>query len=140
MATKTFIVEVPRSGSLHQRGDGNAADFDPRQLPGNYLSGFGGYGDLGKRFTIDGWKLADFISSGDWLAPWQTMPKPSTFNDPSFAANTWTVTEDIDTADWDQPGVETMLERVKSGRQQGGNVVLLHDAGGDRTDQRQQIA
>ncbi len=48
-----------------------------------------------------------------------------------------TVTEDIDTEDWDKPGVEVMLSRVKEGRQQGGNVVLLHDAGGDR---RQTVA
>ncbi|WP_372017568.1 TonB-dependent receptor, partial [Pseudoxanthomonas sp. 10H] len=76
-------------------GDATADQFDPRPLPGNYLSGFSGTGDLSERFTIDGWKLADYILSGDWLAPWQTMPVPSTFNDPSFAANTWTVTEDI---------------------------------------------
>ncbi len=44
-----------------------------------------------------------------------------------------TVTEDIDTEDWDQPGVETMLERVRKGRQDGGDIVLLHDAGGDRS-------
>jgi peptidoglycan-N-acetylglucosamine deacetylase len=44
-----------------------------------------------------------------------------------------TVTEDIDPEDWDEPGVGTMLERVKRGRVRGGNVVLLHDAGGDRS-------
>jgi iron complex outermembrane receptor protein len=79
-------------------GNATADQFDPRPLPGNYLDGFSGTGDLSNRFTIDGWKLADWILSGDWLAPWQTMPEPSTFNDPSFAANTWTVTEDIDAA------------------------------------------
>lgn len=76
-------------------GDASADQFDPRPLPGNYLDGFSGTGDLSERFTIDGWDLADYILSGDWLAPWQTMPEPSTFNDPSFAANTWTVTEDV---------------------------------------------
>ena len=76
-------------------GNATADEFRPRPLPGNYLSGFPGTGDLSKRFTIDGWALADWILTGDWLAPWQTMPEPSTFNDPSFAANTWTVTEDI---------------------------------------------
>ncbi|MBN8225019.1 MAG: TonB-dependent receptor [Xanthomonadales bacterium] len=79
-------------------GNPTASQFDPRPLPDNYLRGFSNVGDLSKRFTIDGWALADYILSGDWLAPWQTMPKPSTFNDPSFAANTWTVTEDIDAA------------------------------------------
>lgn len=44
-----------------------------------------------------------------------------------------TVTEDVDPEDWDEPGVETMLARVKKGRQQGGNIILLHDAGGDRS-------
>ncbi len=76
-------------------GNATADQFSPRPLPGNYLDGFNGTGDLSERFTIDGWKLADYILSGDWLAPWQTMPQASTFNDPSFAANTWTVTEDI---------------------------------------------
>ena len=43
-----------------------------------------------------------------------------------------TVTEDIDPEDWARPGVEAMLEVIKTGRQQGATVVLLHDAGGDR--------
>ena len=43
-----------------------------------------------------------------------------------------TVTEDIDPEDWEQPGVETILERVRHDRMHGGDVVLLHDAGGDR--------
>ena len=76
-------------------GDATAAQFSPRPLPDNYLSGFGDTGDLSNRFTIDGWALADWILSGDWLAPWQTMPEPGTFNDSSFVSNTWTVTEDI---------------------------------------------
>ncbi len=44
-----------------------------------------------------------------------------------------TVTEDIDSEDWAKPGVTAMVESIKAGRQQGGNIVLLHDAGGDRT-------
>lgn len=81
--------------SVQGYGDATSDKFNPRPLPDNYLSGFGDTGDLSKRFTIDGWSLADYILSGDWLAPWQTMPEPSTFNDRSFVANTWTVTEDI---------------------------------------------
>jgi len=84
--------------SIRGYGDATAEQFDPRPLPSNYLSGFGNVGDLNRRFTIDGWALADYILSGDWLAPWQTMPTPSTFADPSFAANTWTVTEDVTAA------------------------------------------
>ena len=44
-----------------------------------------------------------------------------------------TVTEDIDTEDWDKPGVDVIVSRIKEGRQQGGNVILMHDAGGDRS-------
>jgi cellulose synthase/poly-beta-1,6-N-acetylglucosamine synthase-like glycosyltransferase/peptidoglycan/xylan/chitin deacetylase (PgdA/CDA1 family)/spore germination protein YaaH len=44
-----------------------------------------------------------------------------------------TVTEDIDPEDWAEPGVGVMLERIKRGRMEGANVVLLHDAGGDRS-------
>ena len=44
-----------------------------------------------------------------------------------------TVTEDIDPEDWAQPGIELILERVKHSRQMGGNIILLHDAGGDRS-------
>ncbi|PZQ28381.1 MAG: TonB-dependent receptor [Stenotrophomonas acidaminiphila] len=79
-------------------GNALASQFDPRPLPSNYLSGFHNTGDLANRFTIDGWALADYILSGDWLAPWQTMPEPGTFNDPSFVSNTWTVTEDVNAA------------------------------------------
>ena len=43
-----------------------------------------------------------------------------------------TVTEDIDPEDWARPGVAAMVAKVKEGRSQGGSVVLLHDAGGDR--------
>jgi len=84
--------------SIKGYGDVSADKFDPKSLPDNYLSGFGDVGDLDSRFMIDGWKLADYILSGDWLAPWQTMPAPSTFFDPSFVANTWTVTEDVTAA------------------------------------------
>lgn len=44
-----------------------------------------------------------------------------------------TVSEDIDPEDWGRPGVKTMLERVREGRMLGGDIVLLHDAGGDRS-------
>jgi len=44
-----------------------------------------------------------------------------------------TVSEDIDTEDWARPGVEALVESVRTGRMLGGDVVLLHDAGGDRS-------
>ena len=44
-----------------------------------------------------------------------------------------TLAEDIDPEDWEQPGVDTILKRVQRNRMHGGNVVLFHDAGGDRS-------
>ncbi|MBV5319065.1 MAG: glycosyltransferase [Desulfobulbaceae bacterium] len=44
-----------------------------------------------------------------------------------------TETEDIDPQDWSEPGVATMLETIKKGRLENGNIILLHDAGGDRS-------
>ena len=76
-------------------GDLQASQFSPKSVPSNYLSGFGDVGALNNRFVIDGWALADYITSGKWLAPWQKMPVPSTFGDPSFAANTWKVEENV---------------------------------------------
>jgi cellulose synthase/poly-beta-1,6-N-acetylglucosamine synthase-like glycosyltransferase/peptidoglycan/xylan/chitin deacetylase (PgdA/CDA1 family)/spore germination protein YaaH len=44
-----------------------------------------------------------------------------------------TVAEDIDPEDWEKPTVEEILERIKLARLEGGKIILLHDAGGDRT-------
>lgn len=76
-------------------GDALASQFDPRPLPDNYLSGFGDVGDMSRRFTINGWALADYILGGDWLAPWQNLPVPDTFASREFVSNTYTVKEDI---------------------------------------------
>ena len=81
--------------SIKGYGDLSASQFSPQSVPSGYLAGFGNVGDLNKRFMIDGWALADYINSGKWLAPWQTMPTPSTFSDPSYASNTWTVKENV---------------------------------------------
>jgi peptidoglycan/xylan/chitin deacetylase (PgdA/CDA1 family) len=43
-----------------------------------------------------------------------------------------TVGESIDPEDWARPGTETIVRRVKEARD-AGRVILLHDAGGDRT-------
>ena len=43
-----------------------------------------------------------------------------------------TVASDIDPEDWSRPGVETIVQRVKEQRPRG-NIILLHDAGGDRS-------
>ena len=43
-----------------------------------------------------------------------------------------TVSASIDPEDWKQPDVETIVSRVKEHRNEG-NIVLLHDAGGDRS-------
>ena len=42
------------------------------------------------------------------------------------------VLENIDPEDWSTPGTEAILQRIKDQRKNG-NIVLLHDAGGDRT-------
>ena len=43
-----------------------------------------------------------------------------------------TVGESIDPQDWDRPGTDEIVRRIKQGRDDGG-VILLHDAGGDRS-------
>ena len=43
-----------------------------------------------------------------------------------------TVSESIDSEDWDESGPSVLLERIRERRGEG-NVVLLHDAGGDRS-------
>ena len=42
------------------------------------------------------------------------------------------VLEKIDPQDWARPGAEVIVQRVKELRRDG-NIVLLHDAGGDRS-------
>jgi cellulose synthase/poly-beta-1,6-N-acetylglucosamine synthase-like glycosyltransferase/peptidoglycan/xylan/chitin deacetylase (PgdA/CDA1 family)/spore germination protein YaaH len=43
------------------------------------------------------------------------------------------VLEKIDPQDWARPGVDEIVQRVKDLRKEG-NIVLLHDAGGDRSE------
>ena len=84
--------------SVQGWGDATTDMFNPRDLPSNYLDGFSGFGDLANRFTIDGWALADYIASNDWLAPWQNPPVPTTQGNSEFVRNTWTIEEDIKAA------------------------------------------
>ena len=78
-------------------GDALASMFNAGRVPDNYLDGFSGANDqMRNRFIIDGDAMAAWIASGAWLAPWQTMPVPGTFIDPSFVAETWSVKEDTD--------------------------------------------
>jgi len=44
----------------------------------------------------------------------------------------FTVSYTIDSKDWEKPGVNNILENIKNERREG-NVILLHDAGGDRS-------
>ena len=44
-----------------------------------------------------------------------------------------TVTDTIDPEDWSAPGPEVILQRIKDART-AGNIILLHDAGGNRED------
>lgn len=43
-----------------------------------------------------------------------------------------TVLENVDPKDWEKPSADELLARVKAARNQG-NIILLHDGGGDRT-------
>ncbi|MDR3405225.1 MAG: glycosyltransferase [Chthoniobacter sp.] len=43
------------------------------------------------------------------------------------------VLEKIDPQDWSRPGTEEIIQRVKDLRNEG-NIILLHDAGGDRSE------
>lgn len=43
-----------------------------------------------------------------------------------------TVTQSLDTLDWDRPGVEAILAKVEEGRPFG-NILLMHDGGGERS-------
>ncbi len=44
-----------------------------------------------------------------------------------------TVTQSIDPDDWERPGADAILQRIKAQRAAGGAVILMHDAGGDRS-------
>jgi len=44
-----------------------------------------------------------------------------------------TVTQSIDPDDWEKPGADALLRRVKAQRAAGGAVILLHDGGGNRS-------
>lgn len=44
-----------------------------------------------------------------------------------------TVTDTIDPEDWMSPGPDVILQRIKNSRT-AGNIILLHDAGGNRDD------
>jgi cellulose synthase/poly-beta-1,6-N-acetylglucosamine synthase-like glycosyltransferase/peptidoglycan/xylan/chitin deacetylase (PgdA/CDA1 family) len=43
------------------------------------------------------------------------------------------VLTDVDTRDWERPGVEAIVRAAVPSRENGGAVVLLHDGGGDRS-------
>src|SRR5206468_2315156 len=42
------------------------------------------------------------------------------------------VMESIDPEDWERPGADLILRRIKQQRRDG-SIILLHDAGGDRS-------
>jgi cellulose synthase/poly-beta-1,6-N-acetylglucosamine synthase-like glycosyltransferase/peptidoglycan/xylan/chitin deacetylase (PgdA/CDA1 family)/spore germination protein YaaH len=44
-----------------------------------------------------------------------------------------TVTQSIDPDDWERPGVEALVSRVREQRAARGAIILLHDGGGDRS-------
>lgn len=52
---------------------------------------------------------------------------------PAFDAGYAVVGADIDPLDWSTPGAEIIAERIVAGAENGGHIVLLHDAGGERS-------
>ncbi|MFO0734551.1 MAG: glycosyltransferase [Labilithrix sp.] len=52
---------------------------------------------------------------------------------PAFEAGYDIVGGDVDPADWEQPGAAVIAERIVAQVESGGRIVVLHDAGGDRT-------
>lgn len=90
--------QIQRGVGLNTALSPSAAMFNPRKLPGNYLSGFSGYGALKDRFTVDGWAIYDWAMSGAWLPPGTPMPELSSFSANEFARNTWSIDEDTQAA------------------------------------------
>ena len=72
-----------------------ASLFSPSTVPGNYLRGFDSNTQMRNRFRIDGNSMVEYVESGAWLAPGQSMPTPSIFAAPEFTAGNWEVAEDI---------------------------------------------
>ncbi len=69
--------------------------------------------------------------------PYKADTRPTTMEEiiPILAAQRLgylTVTNAIDSRDWTRPGAEGILRAVKNARRDG-NIILLHDAGGDRS-------
>ncbi len=69
--------------------------------------------------------------------PYQADTRPKTIQDlvPIQIAEEMgylTVCENIDPEDWSKPGADLILRRIKDQRHSG-NIILLHDAGGDRS-------
>lgn len=69
--------------------------------------------------------------------PYNADSKPQSIHelmplDVAQSLNYLTVLENIDPEDWGRPGVAEILRRIKAQRRQG-DIILLHDAGGDRS-------
>lgn len=69
--------------------------------------------------------------------PYQADSRPKTIQDliPIKIAEELgylTICENIDPEDWSRPGAELILRRIKDQRHSG-NIILLHDAGGERS-------
>ncbi len=85
-------------------------------------------------------RLLEFILGHSTLLfrpPYQADARPKDLEDlrPIAIAESLgylTVCEKIDPEDWQQPTAEKLLERIKEKRRLG-NIVLLHDAGGNRS-------
>ncbi len=134
---------------------GANANFDPKLLKQEYLDG----NEIGNHTYThpDITKISDFhlmleldanqrlieaILGHETLLfrpPYAEDIEPDTVSEvyPLAFANSadyYTVAMHIDPSDWSSPGVDTIVKRVMDSAKSGaGNVVLLHDGGGDRS-------
>jgi len=115
----------------------SASQFNPSIVPSNYLKGFDGVTDaMGSRFKIDGEALANYISSGGYLRPWQAKPVPTIFGNAEFTAQNWGIEETINAlygqADFQADNVRGNfgLRYVKTESDSGGYVCVNQTASG----------
>lgn len=114
----------------------SASLFEPSSAPGNYLRGFDGANDQMKgRVHVDGRRIADYISSGSYLRPWQASPEPTVFGNAEFTSQNWNIQEKIN-AVYGQANFENELLRGNIGlryvrtESESGGFICVNQVGG----------
>jgi cellulose synthase/poly-beta-1,6-N-acetylglucosamine synthase-like glycosyltransferase/peptidoglycan/xylan/chitin deacetylase (PgdA/CDA1 family)/spore germination protein YaaH len=59
---------------------------------------------------------------------------------PAFEAGYMVVAAGVDPNDWSRPGADAIADRIVSGVEEGGHIVVLHDGGGDRSQTVEAVA